>query len=406
MRPTPASALVLGALLLSGALAGCAQRTGNEPSLSPREFGQEVIVEEVQFRHGDNVLAGSLYRPNRPGRRPAVALVLGSGAQDRRYGGTGPALGRHFARHGVVCLAWDKPGVGKSTGDFNAQTFPDRAGEALAAVRFLRERPEVRAGAVGLWGHSQGGMVVPLAAALSEDVSFVIQVSGWQGAAWRQDAVRVAMELRAGGFGEADVKEAVAFAQMRMGLIRGSAPFEDLEAAQAKVKTRPWIGAVRLCDRTRFYAARRQVNFDSGPSWEKVRCPVLVIYGDNDASSGPPAPLVAIIRAGLAKAKNTDVTVRIFAGADHSLCVARVADKREQPKRADAPKDQHDPAFAAGYLDTMTDWLGTRFPSGISEPDASARVGMHPALTRRARTDRTTQHHPTNLRNPGEPHRP
>src|SRR5262249_41709989 len=151
---------------------------------SPAAPEPGVMVEEVQFRHEDNLLAGSLYRPHLPGRRPAVALVLGSGAQDRRYGEVGPALGQHFARKGFVCLAWDKPGGGHSTGAFNAQTFRDRAGEALAALHFVRERPEVRGDAVGLWGHSQGGMVVPLAASLSDKVSFVIQVSGWQGAAW------------------------------------------------------------------------------------------------------------------------------------------------------------------------------------------------------------------------------
>jgi pimeloyl-ACP methyl ester carboxylesterase len=370
MWPKPAVALLLGLLLTSGACVGCQQRTANEASVES-DPDQEVIVEEIQFRHQDHVLAGSLYRPNRAGRRPAVALVFGSGAQDRRYGGTGPALGRHFARHGFVCLAWDKPGVGKSTGDFNAQTFQDRAGETLAAVRFLRERPEVRADAVGLWGHSQGGMVVPLAASLSKDVSFAIQVSGWQGGAWRQDAVRVEAELRAAGLREADVKEGVAFAQMRMGLIRGTGPFEELEAAQAKVKTRPWFVAVRACDRTLFYTARRQVNHDSGPSWEKVYCPVLVIYGDKDTSSGPPEPLVAIIRTGLAKAKNADATVRIFAGADHSLCVPNTGRTNELPRGAKGPNDRHDPAFADGYLDTMTDWLGARFPSGsvMGEPD-------------------------------------
>src|SRR5262249_40071959 len=88
-----------------------------------------VAVEEVRFRHADNVLAGSLFRPKLAGPHPAVVLVLGSGAQDRRYGGAGTALGKHFASHGFVCLAWDKPGVGESTGDYNAQTFRDRAEE-------------------------------------------------------------------------------------------------------------------------------------------------------------------------------------------------------------------------------------------------------------------------------------
>jgi pimeloyl-ACP methyl ester carboxylesterase len=319
------------------------------------------MVEEIQFRHGDDLLAGNLYRPKLPGRRPAVALVFGSGAQDRRYGGVGPALGRHLARKGFVCLAWDKPGVGKSTGDFNAQTFRDRAGEALAALQLLRERPEVRGDAVGLWGHSQGGMVVPLAASLSETVSFVIQVSGWQGAAWRQDAVRVEAELRADGFSEADVQAAVAFAQLRMTLIRGPGPFEELETAQAKVRMRPWFASVHWCDRTLFYAARLNVEYDTGPSWEKVRCPVLVIYGDKDTSSGPPEPLVAVIRSGLEKAKNADVTVHVFAGADHSLCITKTRGPKEQAQRAKGRTDQGEVDFAPGYLDAMTDWLGKRF---------------------------------------------
>jgi pimeloyl-ACP methyl ester carboxylesterase len=322
------------------------------------------MVEEVQFRHGDNLLAGSLYGPKLPSRRPAVALVFGSGAQDRRCGGVGASLGRHFARNGLVCLAWDRPGVGRSTGDFNTQTFQDRAGEALAAVQFLRERPEVRADAVGLWGHSQGGMVVPLAASRSKKVSFVIQVSGWQGAAWRQDAVRVEAELRAGGFPEQEIKEAVAFARLRLALIRGAGPFEELEAAQAKAQSRPWFGSVRWCDRTLFYAARRNVGHDTGPSWERVHCPVLVIYGDQDTSSGPPEPLVAVIRAGLAKGRNTDVTVRIFAGADHALCTTKTGGSNEQTQRAKDREGEGDPPFVPGYLDAMTNWLGKRFSTG------------------------------------------
>jgi hypothetical protein len=63
-----------------------------------------------------------------------------------------------------------------------------------------------------------------------------------------------------------------------------------------------------------------------------------VIYGDRDSSSGPPGRLVAVIRDGLAKAGNRDVTVRVFAGADHALREAG----------ADGPD------FVPGYLDAMT----------------------------------------------------
>jgi pimeloyl-ACP methyl ester carboxylesterase len=340
--------MMLGVCFLLGSTGGCNRRTAEEQHPEPRAPEPEVIVEDVQFRHGGDLLAGSLYRPGLPGRHPAVALVLGSGEWDRNYGGSTPVLARHFARNGFTCLTWDKPGVGKSTGDFNSQTIPDRAEESLAAVRFLRERPDVRPDQVGLWGHSQGGEVVPLAASLSGDVAFVIQVSGWQGPAWRQDLARVEAELRADGAPEADIEAAVAFARRRMDLILGTGPYEELERAQQGVQDRPWFKAVHFCDRARFYSGRMMCGFDTTPIWEKVHCPVLVIYGDRDTSTGPPDGLVAIIRRGLAKAGNDDVTVHIFPGADHSLC------------RAERREVGGGPDFVPGYLDEMTGWLARR----------------------------------------------
>jgi pimeloyl-ACP methyl ester carboxylesterase len=319
---------------------------------------QEVKVEDVHFRCGVNQLAGSLFLPKGPGPHPAVVLILGSGEQDRSYGGVATALGREFARQGFACLTWDKPGVGKSTGDFNAQTFRDRANETLEAVRFLRRRADIRPRQVGIWGHSQGGMVAPLAASLSRDVAFLIEVAGWQGPAWQQDIVRVEAELRAGRFAPADIRQAAAFARKRMGLIRGTGPFEELDKAQEAVKGAAWFGAVQRCDRTLFHAARRCVEFDTGPCWERVRCPVLVIYGDHDTSSGPPQKLVAIIRRGLKKAGNQDVTVRIFRDADHSLS------RTESGGQSRSRKKSASPQFVTGYIETMLGWLDKRFPPG------------------------------------------
>jgi uncharacterized protein len=355
--------LLLGLLFLLSSLSGCGPRSIQEPQAKPSPppiDRSDVTIEDVHFRCGDNLLAGSLFRPQAPGPRPAVALVLGSGKQDRSYGGMGTALAKHFARQGFACLTWDKPGVGNSTGDFNAQNFRDRAEEALAAVRFLRDRPDIRRDQVGVWGHSQGGMVAPLAASLSDDVGFLIEVSGWQGPAWKQDSVRVEAELRADDFSEADVAAATAFARRRMDLIRSNLPFEELDKEQEAVKEQSWFPYVHRCDRILFESARPVVGYDSGPSWEGVRCPVLVIYGDKDTSSGPPDDLVALIRRGLAKAGNHDVTVKIFPNADHSLRPSKTG-RKEAAQPAKARESGEDADFAPGYVDAMTLWLTERF---------------------------------------------
>src|SRR5262249_16661758 len=137
---------------------------------------------------------------------------------------------------------------------------------------FLRERAEVRPDQVGLWGHSQGGAVVPLDASQSDHVAFLIQIAGWQGPAWQQDPARVEAELRADGSPEADVEAAVAFARLRMDLIRGTGPYEELERAQEEVKSQRWFKAVHFCDRPRFYSGRLVCGHDTTSSWEKVHC--------------------------------------------------------------------------------------------------------------------------------------
>jgi pimeloyl-ACP methyl ester carboxylesterase len=345
---------LLGSLGVAAVLLGQSSNPVHDPL---------IVIEDVHFRQKDNVLAATLFRPGLSGQHAAVVLILGSGAQERSYGGVGTALGKHFARHGFMCLTWDKPGVGESTGDYQEQTFSDRAEEALAAVRFLRGRADIRRDRVGVWGHSQGGMVAPLAAALSDEVAFVIEVAGWQGPARRQDQVRVEAELRADGFAEPDIKSATAFAQMRMDLIRGTGPFEELDKRHQAVERLPWFEYVHRCDRALFYAARRSIDYDNGPSWEKVHCPVLVIYGDKDTSSGPPAELVAVIRRGLAKARNPDVTVKIFHNANHSLCQSETGGRKEARQRAQLRRGDG-PDFVPGYLDIMTSWLDKRFGPG------------------------------------------
>ena len=119
-----------------------------------------------------------------------------------------------LARRGVAVLRYDPPGVGRSTGDLRFETLDDRASEALAAVEYLRSRPDIDADRVGLWGVSQGGWVTQMAAARSRSVAFVVSVSGAGISVAEQQVYSVDAQSRAAGFSRDDVARAGLFARL------------------------------------------------------------------------------------------------------------------------------------------------------------------------------------------------
>jgi uncharacterized protein len=133
-------------------------------------------VHEIRFARGDVELAGTLRLPA-GARGGAVALVHGSGAQTRDgpFGGYLRAIAEHFAAAGVVVLTYDKRGCGKSSGEWETASFADLAADVCAAVDVLRGVDGVER--VGLWGCSQAGWILPVAAA-ERELATVIVVSG------------------------------------------------------------------------------------------------------------------------------------------------------------------------------------------------------------------------------------
>ena len=88
-----------------------------------------------------------------------------------------------------------------------------------------------------------------------------------------------------------------------------------------------------------------QMGYDPMPALERVTCAVLAIFGEFDTLT-PVPETIANYRRGLAEAGNRDYTIEVFPEADHALLV--------WPKPGDS---SHWPVLAAGYLETMTDWI-------------------------------------------------
>lgn len=124
--------------------------------------------------------AATLTLPPGPGPFPAVTMVHGSGPSTR---GEFDVFAMYFALRGIAVLADDKRGAGESGGVYpgdvaSATTLKVLARDAEREVRFLSALPQVDPQRVGLWGDSQAGWVVPLAAAREPAVRWAILNSG------------------------------------------------------------------------------------------------------------------------------------------------------------------------------------------------------------------------------------
>ena len=130
----------------------------------------------------DVVLAGTLTFPKEGNNFPAVVMISGSGGQDRNEELLGHkpflVIADYLTQNGIAVLRFDDRGIAQSTGDHSNATSEDFAKDVLAAVNFLKERKEIDKTKIGLIGHSEGGMIAPLAAVQSNDVAFIVMMAG------------------------------------------------------------------------------------------------------------------------------------------------------------------------------------------------------------------------------------
>ena len=301
--------------------------------------------EEVRFLSGGVTLAGTLRLPLTKGKHPAVFILQGSGDADRE---AESFYADYFVRQGIATLVYDKRGTGSSGGDYRQESMHDFAGDAVAGVHYLQSRKDINPKLVGLRGRSHGGIVAPLAASLSKDIAFIINISGAGVPPYQQVSYQAEAEMRRDGFSETEIAEALAYINLKWEVARaGGKGWDRLQVATQNARDKKWANRVQLADKPEDIVPswKLQMEYDPMPALEKVKCPVLAVFGELDTLT-PVTETSANYRRGLKKAANNDVTIKVFPNADHSLLV--------WPK----PNDQvHWPVLAPGYLETMTTWI-------------------------------------------------
>lgn len=299
-------------------------------------------VEELTFENPEAgiTLAGTLTIPEGDGPFPAAVMVSGSGPQDRDETLLGHkpfwVIADHLARDGVAVLRFDDRGVGGSGGDFESATSEDFATDALAAVRYLRGRQEVDGEAVGIIGHSEGGLVGPMAASRAPgEVDFLVLLAG-TGVTGKEILLRQTdLIVRASGASESAAKAQVDSLNRMIAMVEsgraGEAEEEQLreivddalealgpEERKALEESEGGLAEAvsQAGDQLRSPWFRFFLSYDPAPTLGAVDCPVLALFGEKDmqVDPGQNAPRV---EAALEEAGDVRSSVEILPGLNH-----------------------------------------------------------------------------------------
>jgi len=328
--------------------------------------------EEVTYENGEAgvKLAGTLTLPKSQRPSPAVLLITGSGSQDRDESLLGHksflVLADYLTRRGIVVLRVDDRGVGGSTGDPGAANTDDLTGDALVGVAYLKGRKEVNPRQIGLIGHSEGGLIAPLAATRSRDVAFIVMLAG-TGVTGEEIIYRQGeLIAKAQGAGEEQLAKSLEIQKLIFGILRETADATEAEKlvrdivaeqlakadaptpeakqtlqtqaeGQIKALLSPWI--------------RYFLFYDPAPALTKVKCPVLALNGEKDLQVEPKQNLPPI-EAALKEGGNGDFTLRELPGLNHLFQHCETGSPSEYGKIEET--------FAPDVLELIGDWIAER----------------------------------------------
>jgi pimeloyl-ACP methyl ester carboxylesterase len=328
--------------------------------------------EDVTYENkaGGVKLAGTLTLPRGQGPFPAVLLLTGSGPQDRDETILAHkpflVIADALTRRGIAVLRVDDRGVGGSTGSGANSTTDDFAGDALAGVAYLKVRPEIDPAKIGLIGHSEGGLIAPLAASRSSDVAFIVLMAGTGLPGSDVLKAQGLLVWKAEGLSESELKSAVETQRRAIEIFLHET---DETAARAKLaaamkevlatmpesakKAAEESGGLSEAAIDRWNNAwfRSFVAYDPRPTLQKVRCPVLALNGEKDLQVAPKENL-SEIESALRAGGNRHVKTMAFPGLNHLF----------QPCTTGSPSEyaRIETTIAPEVLKAIGDWIDER----------------------------------------------
>ena len=341
--------VLLVLMILMVTLLGACGLNVQREMIGTRSYGsQQATVEEIRFRSGKFRLVGDLRIPEGEGPHPVVIMVHGDGPVTREgYPATFPPAIETFLRNGYAVFSWDKPGSGESKGKFN-QLVLERADILADSVDVLVEHPSINPDRIGLWGISQAGWVMPQALEYTDQVAFMIVVSGGGEPGVYQYAYQVGQKVACAGGSEEEVEKVEQAWETAFSTTNYDVHCEAIEFLISNQVVRETTG-IGLPEEDKWIPLiedNPNAFYDPMEILVHTTIPVLAFFGELDKNIDPVQGAEAYEKA-LQKAGNQNSRVVFIPGVAHSLTPAKTGCLDETWGSEVVPE----------YLETMEAWL-------------------------------------------------
>lgn len=327
-------------------------------------------TEDVSIQNVGIKLAGTLTIPEGKGPFPAVIMITGSGAQNRdeELFGFKPfrIIADHLTRRGIVVLRCDDRGIGGSTGNTALSTALDFSGDVAAQAAFLRTRSEIKENGIGLVGHSEGGIVAPLAASKG-GFAFIVLIAGPSVTGEEVILEQARLISKAGGVKDEVIEANLADQKKIFALVKSPGNEKEIESTITEATHKSFEAMTpeekkSIADPEAFIKNyvkgqmaslgspwfRYFISYDPAPALRQVKCPILALYGAKDLQV-PPAQSVPVLEKIVKEGKNRDVTIKVMPEANHLFLKAKTGSPSEYSTM--------DKTFVPGFLDTISAWI-------------------------------------------------
>ncbi len=302
---------------------------------------------DVTFTGGRGRLRGTLHKPDGPGPFQAM-IVLHSASGGSRLDPFYDHLKEQIPIRDTAVLVYDRRGTGESEGNFSTADFEDLAIDGAAAFNYLRERPDIDADRIGLYGISQGGWIAPIVAIKEPAAAFLVIISGCAVPPAAQMDYGARYTLAEAGFPKEIQQQALNLRHQVNEYYRGNLERDALLEEVRKAEGESWFeyayipGSDRLPEDVTQSKWYYEMDYDPLPIWQNLKQPALFLFGDRDRWVPVPE---SHSRYQDATAHMDEVKFVTLSGVDHLM---HHADGRTEGQ------------LSVKYLEALLDWIKAR----------------------------------------------